>query len=412
MSFPSCQHRKKTSQHPAGPGVLAWLAAEPFRLFFFSGAVWSIIGVSLWPLWYAQSLTFYPSITHARIMIECFGGAFVAGFLGTAGPRMATAPKLTPVELLMLFVLHSACGVLHLKQQTAAADRCFAAMLGVLALALVVRVVRFRREAPPPQMLLALTGLGCGLAGTAMWLSPDWLNSLERIRLAGLLVYQGLLLPPVLGIGSFIFPRILGGGFGAPETVHAWRASLLRAVITAALIVGSFFIETAGYTTAAYLVRAGTAAAYLLLEVRWRHRPEDGPRGTLARALPWAMLSGIAGLAAIAIVPRLLPETWSPLQRTALEHLLYIGTFGMLMLIVGSRVLFGHSGELAGFARSAWLPRVLIALGFIAATTRAIADFIPKIMVSHHKYAAEAWALAGMLWLVWHGRRFLKREEE
>jgi uncharacterized protein involved in response to NO len=52
----------------------------------FQRAVWSLIGAALWPPFYAGRLTFYPNLTHARLMIECFGGAFVTGFLGTAGP--------------------------------------------------------------------------------------------------------------------------------------------------------------------------------------------------------------------------------------------------------------------------------------------------------------------------------------
>lgn len=111
MTFPACRHSKTTSR---ARGVLTWLAAEPYRVFFFSGAAWSIIGVTLWPLYYAQALSFYPGLAHARIMIEAFGGAFVVGFLGTSGPRMAAAPKLTPCELLWLFALHQACGVSQL----------------------------------------------------------------------------------------------------------------------------------------------------------------------------------------------------------------------------------------------------------------------------------------------------------
>ncbi len=385
------------------PGILALLAAEPFRLFFLSGVLWSVIGVSLWPLFYAGKLTFYPGITHARLMIECFGGAFVVGFLGTAGPRMATAPKLTPAELLLLFALHTANGVLHLKLEMRAADACFLAMLGLLLACLVVRVAKFREDAPPPQMLLALTGLVCGLAGTAMWLNPNWIASPENYRLAGLLVYQGLLLPPVLGIGSFIFPRILGGDFGAPEAPAARRASLLRAVSAAALLIGSFFVETAGHPVAAYLLRAGTAAGYLCIEIRWRRAPGDPPRGTLPRGLFWALVTGLGGLAATGFAYD---------RRVGMEHLLFIGMFGLLILIVGSRVLFGHSGELEGFSRRSWTARLLIAFAFIAATTRASAEFWPAITISHHKYAAWLWGLACLLWLVWHRRRFLKREEE
>ena len=403
MSFPACKHRKAKPVDQDAPGVLTWLAAEPFRLFFFSGAVWSIIGVSLWPLFYAGQLGFYPGITHARIMIEAFGAAFVVGFLGTAGPRMATAPRLTAVELLLLLALHTANGVLHLKLLVRAADACFLALLASLLLCLVIRVVKFRQEAPPPQLLLALTGLLCGIAGTAMWLNPDWIATPERYRLAGLLVYQGLLLPPVLGIGSFLFPRILGGSFGEASTPSALRSKLLRALAAAGLITGSFFIETAGHPIPAYLLRAGTAAAYLLTEIRWRRQPGDPPAGTLAKGLPWALLTGLLGLAAAGFVYD---------RHVGLEHLLYIGCFGLLILIVGSRVLFGHSGDLAGFEQRSWVARLLIAGAFMAATTRAVAELVPRIMISHHQYAAWFWGLTVLLWLVWHRRRFLKRHLE
>ena len=100
-----------------------------------------------------------------------------------------------------------------------------------------------------------------------------------------------------------------------------------------------------------------------------------------------------------------------PDRHIAVEHLLFIGGFGLLVLVVGSRVLFGHSGELAGFARRSWIARGLIGLAFLAATTRASADFFPAILISHHKYAAWTWALAALLWLGWHARRFVTRDE-
>lgn len=398
MSFPACRHRRKSTP---SPGVLVWLAAEPFRLFFLSGAVWSIIGVSLWPLWHAQALTFYPGITHARIMIECFGGAFVAGFLGTAGPRMATAPKLIPAELAALFALHTACGIQHIRLNIAAGDQCFTGLLVLLLLCLLVRVVHFRKEAPPPQLLLALTGLVCGAAGATMLQFPNFLADPGRLRLANLLLYQGLLLPPVLGIGSFLFPRILGGSFGEPATPQETRIKLIRALLAAGLIVGSFFVETAGAPVAGCLLRAVTCVVYLGSEIRWRRTDGDEPRGSLTTGLYWALGTGLAGLIAAAVAYQ-----W----HVGLEHLLYVGGFGLLMLIVASRVLFGHSGDLAGFSRRSWVPRTLTGLAVIAATTRASADIWPRITVSHHKYAAWAWALAALLWLIWHARRFVRRE--
>ncbi|WP_395716307.1 NnrS family protein [Prosthecobacter sp.] len=395
MSFPACKHKKHKAQGPRGHG-LCWLASEPYRVFFFSGALWSVIGVSLWPLFYAQMIGFYPNFVHARIMIEAFGGAFVVGFLGTAGPRMATAPKLTPLELIWLLALHLACGVSHLTLRLAWGDGFFIALLGSLLLCLVVRVLKFRKEAPPPQMLLALTGLGCGIAGAALMHTE---MTAEKFRLAGLLLYQGLLLPPVLGIGSFVFPRMLGGDFGDPKTAAQSRTKLLCAIAAAILVVSSFFLEAHGFVAVGYALRALVAAGYLLIEVRWR--PQQA--GSLTTGLFWALAIGWLGLV-------LAPFHY--LQHVSIEHLLYIGGFGMLMLIVGSRVLFGHSGDLDGFfVKSKWV-RFLIFLGILAATTRATPAWVPSTTVSHHIYAAWTWVLLSLLWLLWHRKRFVKRDEE
>ena len=396
--FPACKHKKHKAKGPRKTG-LNWLAAEPYRLFFASGALWSLVGVSLWPLFYAQQLGFYPNLVHARLMIEAFGGAFVVGFLGTAGPRMASAPKLTQLELMWLFALHQASAICHLRLMHVWGDGLFALLLGSLMLCLVLRVLRFRKEAPPPQMLLAVTGLSCGLVGALMLLSSSTMLDVQRLRLANLLLYQGLLLPPVLGIGAFVFPRMLGGDFGDPKTAMQSREKLIRSIVAAMLLVSSFFLEAYGQVTIGYLLRAAVAVTYLLLEVRWK----TSQSGSLTTGLFWAL--GLGGLGML-LVPT------NPLQHVSIEHLLYVGGFGMLMLVVGSRVLYGHSGDLEGFfVKSKWV-RFLIFRGVLTATTRATPAWVPSTTVSHHIYAAWTWGILICLWLVWHRRRFVKRDEE
>lgn len=396
--FPACKHKKHRATGSRREG-LRWLASEPYRLFFFSGAVWSIMGVALWPLYYAQQLGFYPGLVHARIMIEAFGAAFVVGFLGTAGPRMATAPKLTPPELLWLFTLHQACAICQLMLHMPWGDACFIALLGSLLLCLVIRVVKFRKEAPPPQMLLALTGLICGITGASFLLSNATLLDPQRLRLGNLLLYQGLLLPPVLGIGAFVFPRMLGGDFGDPKTAAQSRTKLMRAVTAALLLIVSFILEASGQIIPGYALRAIVAVVYLLMEVRWR----TAQSGSLTTGLFWSLILGLHGLALAGFFYT---------QHVSVEHLLYIGGFGMLMLIVGSRVLFGHSGDLDGFfVKSNWV-RFLVFLGVLAAITRATPAWAPSTTVSHHIYAAVTWALLALFWLLWHRRRFVKRDEE
>ncbi len=144
------------------------------------------------------------------------------------------------------------------------------------------------------------------------------------------------------------------------------------------------------------LLRAATVA-FALAGIPWRRG-----RGTLARALIWFCL------------PLLLIGSATPAlaysRHVALDHLLFIGGFGLLCLIVASRVLFGHSGNLPAFAEKSPAARWIAAVAIIAAFTRASAEFLPRITVSHHNYAAALWILASLLWLLWHARRFFARD--
>ena len=400
MSFPACRHARP--QTPA-QDTLRWLAAEPFRVFFLSGALFSIAGVLLWPLFYAGWLPFYPSVSHARLMIENFGGAFVIGFLGTAGPRMLAAPRLTPAELAGLFALHLGSGWCHLRMQTVWGDALFLALLIGFAVCLGARALSRRSEAMPPPMLLAALGLLCGITGTALWLDPAWHSSAATYRLAGLLLYQGLLLGPIMGVGSFLFPRLLGGEFGEPTPGPEMRRAWVRTILAAATLLVSFAVEVWWHPQTGVILRA-VAVAIALSGIRWRRAADDPPAGTLANALRiWCLPLTFLGVATPAFAYS---------RHTTLEHLLFIGGFGLLCLIVASRVLFGHSGALPEFAQKSRTARTIVALVVVAAFTRASAEFWPKIIISHHLYAAGLWAIAALVWLLWHARRFFKKDPQ
>ena len=395
MSFPACHHAKTPSVTAA---VLRWLASEPFRVFFLTGALFSIAAVALWPMLYAGWLAFYPGASHARLMVECFGGAFVLGFLGTAGPRMLSAPRLMLWEFGALLALHLACGACHLIGRNMCGDALFIAMLSGFIAMLGGRMRRHRSDPPPPAMLLTATGLLCGIAGATMWLRPEWHSSAITYRLAGLLLYQGFLLGPVMGVGSFLLPRLLGGEFGEPVSATERRGAWRRTLFTAAGLLGSFATEVWLHAESGVLLRAATVA-FAFTGIRWRRG-----EGTLARALVcWCMPLVLIGTATPALAYT---------RHVALDHLLFIGGFGLLCLIAASRVLFGHSGMLPGFAKKSRTARWIVALAIIAAFTRASAEFLPRILVSHHNYAAALWTLAVLLWLLWHARRFFKKDPQ
>ena len=79
------------NEHPSNARLTINCCEGPFRIFFPIGAVFALVGVALWPLYYAGAVAEYPSILHARLMIEGFMSSFIIGFLGTAGPRTTEA---------------------------------------------------------------------------------------------------------------------------------------------------------------------------------------------------------------------------------------------------------------------------------------------------------------------------------
>ena len=46
----------------------------------------------------------------------------------------------------------------------------------------------------------------------------------------------------------------------------------------------------------------------------------------------------------------------------------------------------------------------------VAALTRASADFKASIQISHYQYAAWSWIIAALIWVLWHARRFFKKD--
>ena len=109
------------------------LGREPFRIFFPEGVFAGILGVTLWPLYLTGVTSFYPGQAHARIMAYGLFGGFIFGFLGTAMPRMLSAPPLGTRNVLVLFCLHLAMLLALAAEKIFGGDSLFLVLLCVFA---------------------------------------------------------------------------------------------------------------------------------------------------------------------------------------------------------------------------------------------------------------------------------------
>lgn len=390
----SCKHSNRAARQ-AAPGYFALIqAGEPFRLLFPVGAVLGIIGAALWPLYAWKFMATYPGVIHSRVMIEGFLTAFVIGFLGTALPRLLDVPRMTLWEaggFTFSLLLITIC---HLTGHTLEGDQLFFFTLIGLVGVLVTRLV-FRKDTPPPAFVLVAMGILSAVTGSAIQavagiaptMVPPWISSFGR-----LLLNQGYLLLPVMGIGAFILPRF----FALPNRQNfkesltpppGWGLKALFAAACGLTIFGSFLLEAGGQARIGCGLRAAVVAFYFAHEVPV-HRAGFGG-GSLALALRVALASIPLGYALMAFEPR-----WI----SSFIHVVMISGFSLLTLCVASRVLLGHSGQAEKFAQTLKPVVIMMTLVLLAMLTRVTADWMPKIQLSHYAYAAAAWILGVIIW--------------
>jgi uncharacterized protein involved in response to NO len=385
---------------------LQLFAREPFRLFFPAATLAGIIGVALWPLNLLGVTSEYPGQLHARIMAHGLFGGFIFGFLGTAMPRMLSATPLRLIETGLLLLVYVSMVMAYALGKPPAGNVLFLFLIGGFAIAMAPRILQ-RKDNPPPGFILVALSLACAAAGALlMAIESSEEPNLSRVALQRLLTYQGFALLPILGIGPFILPRFFGltSPHDFPESTKptpAWAAKAFLALATGVLIIGSFFLETKGWFRLAYGLRFATALTYMLMEMPLR----TGPASTsvFGFAIRLSLVGILSGFLAISIFPA---------YRVGLLHLTLIGGFSVITLVVATRVLFGHSGNLARLKeRNRWFP-IAVGLMLFGMATRISGDFWPKIMASHYLYGALLWIGGVLLWAVYALPKALVEDSE
>jgi len=382
---------------PQTPGYFKLIeGGEPFRLLFPLGTAMGVIGVMLWPAHVWGSAP-YPLLAHAGIMIQCFLGSFVMGFLGTALPRLLDVSKIR-----LRASLSFASGILlvaglHLTSHYLLADIAFLLLLLTFVGTLLIRA-RQRKDVPPPGFVLVLMGMTCALIGVGLQIiTQTWSNILPApcFILGKRLLQQGFLLLPIMGIGAFLLPRFFGlpSRQNFPESLSPppgwWPRAAFAAACGFAVIV-SFFLEAWGFFRSAWLLRAAAILVYFYREVPV-HQAAFG-RGSLAWSLRIALAAIPLGYLAMALLPA---------HQMTLIHIVFITGFTLLTFTVATRVVLGHSGQSDKFALPLKSIAIMAGLFVLAMATRVSADWMPELRMSHYAYAALAWTGAALVWAIY-----------
>ena len=378
-----------------------WVS-EPFRVFFPLGILAGTLGLLLWPIHYAGWMANYPALQHPRLMILGFGAAFVTGFLGTAWPRFLESQALRTWEFWALVASWVTAQTLYLAGDIRGGDLA-TCWLAVLLLIFLGRRLRFGAGAdlPPPGFALAFLSLFLLAGVTLTWiLFPMGVVSVQAYKMTQLLAYQGFLLLPLLGVGSYLFGRFFQVPGKRPSTKPP-RHRALAVWSMAAIVLLSFVIEAGGG------VRSGNLLRLLGLLV-WAFGAVPGLWKTKApNTRAWALRIGL-GLIALTYICQAI---W-PMDQFAWKHVLFLGGFSLVMLLTSDRVILGHCADPTTVPPRSKAWRWIVWLTLITLATRVTADLVPTTRVSHHIYAALTLIAIFGIWIGLHGKHLRRTAPE
>lgn len=370
------------------PPSLARICEEPFRIFFPAGAALGIVGVSLWMLYYLGAGVPYPSVAHARLMIEGLMASFIFGFLGTAGPRLTSAPHFSLTEIGTVFSLDLIAAGAHTGGAHRLGDVCFVICLLLFA-RMLLRRFRQRKDNPPPNFILVAFGILGGIIGAALLAYSEDAQYSSTYQSGSALLNQCFVLLPILGVAPFFIGRLLDlPGSDLPEPLafsREWKRQAAFNALTGIAIIASFLFETGGPSRATAWIRVAVIAGYLFARMPWRGRT------FLADYLRAGLLFILAGFTMMALWPN---------YRLGSLHTVFITGFNLIVFTVATRVVLGHSGNLDRLKTRLWFFIAMSALLFFAMASRVSADLAPRARIIHLLAAAICWLAAALIWMV------------
>lgn len=374
-------------------------ALEPYLLLFPIGAVYALLGASVWPLTLWAGLP-YPGPLHSILMIEGFELGFVSGFLLTVMPRLMRTDVTDLRELPWVIAAIAGFGTAAVAGWTTVAHTCAVAVLLLLATA-VVRRFSTRRNDPPEEVLFVPVGVALGLAGAVIQLaaSAGWLEE-PSYRLGLRLMSLGMVLSLVLGFGALLVPVFLEikDPLLIPRVAKPHERPVRRLLYgsLAAALVLSFVAEAFGAQRPALFARALVGS--IMLGWVWKIWRLPGRR-TVPAFVMWTSgwMIGL-GLWAAALIPT---------HPIAAFHVTLLGGFGVLTMAIASRVLVTHGSYGPAEESRVLTPWVAAALG-----TALIARLVAELDASRGPWwlalSASAWMASWLAWLV-GARRYLWR---
>lgn len=361
---------------------------EPYLLFFPIGYVFGLWGVLLWLFFSLWGWASYPSVAHSYIMIGGFLTAFTTGFLMTAVPRFTGSFRAQWYEVvvslvsLILLILFSSRSVLGASLVLILGN-------GNLVFFFLRRYFYRKVDLPKVFMFVPMSLLVSVLGHLFIVLEQMGFISSDYYILGRSLAFTAMVMGLILGVGSRLVPMITG--LGISKLNHSGLLYLIILNFFLSFIIQIFWNVPVG-------LGLRTVSIFYVAFGLWNiHRRPLNP-SKLSFGL-WLSCWGIViGSLGSFLMPSYLIH-WS--------HIIYICGFGLMTLMIGSRVILSHGGfDLNKIGEHYQVIAVFICL-LIAGVSRLLLFEFPDQTKEILLFSASFWIFGLVFWWIRVGSKLM-----
>lgn len=376
---------------------------DPYRILFPLGFLHAFVGASYWIV-HALGLMPYPGTQHAHEMLTGFLLSYASGFLLTAVPKFTGSRSCSNSELGLGVLLSTATFFSHQAWLTLA--------VFLFLTTFFIRRLRTSSFRPPPHFVFLPVGLLMGIASTFTLTLID-LGRVDAslIPSARLLLYSGVMLAFLLGIGAKLISALLGwtappihqiqtlGNFKpAPFADFKNKVTPYLQVI---LFISSFVVEIHGHSPVLGRSLRALCANWIALQ-NWHLHRQPYTAGKLPYWIWIASWLLILGLWAQVLFYDL---------NVHAAHLVYIVGYGLMTLLVSSRVVLAHGGFSLDCESKSRIYAVVSSLVTITGITR-FTSIWTQGYTQHLGYAAASWIIGLLFWGAYFIPKIYRRNSE
>ena len=330
---------------------------DPYSFLFSLGLLSAFFGVSVWIAFQRVYLNFFPKQIHGGLMFSAFLWPFTAGFLMTAIPKMTRTQPAHFIEVALPFFLVITQWALSLLDKPQLSYALYGIQIFFL-ISFIGRRFRSRGQTPFEGFVFIPFAFVFGLFGPIYY----FLSSSQNLSFFYIFSGQIFVLNLVCGLGSRLIPILTRVPQAINPDVAGVRSRFLEMFLFAAFLNSSFVFEFFRMNQLAYAIRVLFLIIFSIRHLKVFLCPMV--RSYVGWGIRVSIFSIILGYLLLAITKG---------NQLALFHLVFIGGFTLITMMVATRVTLAHGGESLDLElNSKWIVLV-VALLFVSMLLRVLA---------------------------------------